>query len=297
MSGRTSFPDVTLAEQRPLTSPAPEEEVPPPDHPASNHAHNNSSNATTTTTTAAITTKDTVVILSGPQHGGGGARRGGGGGGGGGVFVTRAQLVFFLVCVFLVLTIFVLLAAFVTRELCLKEHHPPGAGEEGEGGGWAGNQSAGGAGGGSALTGNDDNSDAPPLFPDHPFSGLRLPRALVPSHYDLELRVNLRTFLFSGSCNITLTVNTSTRYVVFHRSDLALNESLVSVRSRANLHRWTVVKQYHVTDSQFHILELDRHLPAGLTLRVEVGKFAGFIRDDLRGLYQSSYKTADGKVQ
>lgn len=263
MSARTTFPDVTLAEQRPLTTPVPD--LPDlPDLPESNHIVHNS--------TASVS-KDTMVVLSRPQQG----QRSG-------IFITRAKLTLLLIFAFLVLTTLLLLTAYVTRELCLTEQQHQ---EE------------------DAVQNHSTMSDSglsqtvkpdAPLFPDHPFSGLRLPRSLVPSHYDLELRVNLDTFLFSGACNITLNVNTSTRYVVFHRSDLALNESLVTVRSHTN-HRWLVVKQYHVTDSQFHILELDRELPAGLTLKVEVGMFAGFIRDDLRGLYQSSYKTPDGKVQ
>ena len=253
---------MTLAEQRPLTTPVPD--LPElPELPEANHVNNST----------APTSKDTVVILNRSQHG---PRPG--------FFITKAKLIFVLVFAFLVLTIFVLLTAFVTREFCLKD---PSSEEDAA----AQNHSTMSDSGLSQTVKPDT-----PMLPDHPFSGLRLPRSLVPSHYDLELRVNLQTFLFSGSCNITLNVNTSTRYVVFHRSDLALNESLVTVRSHTN-HRWAVLKQYHVTDSQFHILELDRELPAGLTLRVEIGMFAGFIRDDLRGLYQSSYKTPDGKIR
>nr|KAG5689088.1 hypothetical protein BaRGS_034745 [Batillaria attramentaria] len=132
----------------------------------------------------------------------------------------------------------------------------------------------------------------------YPSSMIRLPRSLIPSHYDLDLKIKLEdteTPSFSGSCNISVVANTSTRSVVFHRSDLALDESRVRVRSELGREEWKVVKQYHVTDNEFHVLELERELPKGQRFRIEVGSFKGLIRDDLRGLYKSSYKTKNGK--
>ncbi|KAK7096592.1 aminopeptidase N-like [Littorina saxatilis] len=259
MSGRTTFPDVTLAEQRPLTT----TQLPDtPDLQDSNHVQGGT----------ATHFKDTVVILEKPQrslHAG--------------FFVSKARGIFFLVCALLVLTIFVIFTAFVTREFCTKEktsgvssslkNSTPSV----------------------ALAASKTEEPSRPAL-DHPFNGLRLPRSLIPSHYDLELKIDLKTSRFSGSCNITLHVNTSTRYVVFHRSQLEINESLVIVRSSTN-HFWSVVKHNHVTANQFHVLELDRDLPAGLTFKVEVGRFTGTVRDDLKGLYKSSYKTPDGKIE
>ncbi|XP_076438567.1 glutamyl aminopeptidase-like [Babylonia areolata] len=309
----TSFPDVTLAEQqKPLTSSTPPEsadtDFTDKDVVAAARVHNKANNKAISLSSAATApaaahshSKDTVVFVKGTQPAS--ATGTTGTSSSRGVHLSRAQAVLLVLLALLVLTIFVLLTAFVTRELCVKDSLLGGAG--GGGGGddprmsvspTAQRGSAAGGGNSSffaVVTPLEEDGGSPD---QHPFSGLRLPRSLFPMHYDLELRVNLKTFTFTGACNISVHVNTSTRHVVFHRNDLTLNESLVRVRSRPH-HEWRVVQQHHVTASQFHVLEVDRELPMGLTVQLELGRFSGKIRDDLRGLYQSSYRTADGQVK
>ncbi|PVD36556.1 hypothetical protein C0Q70_03541 [Pomacea canaliculata] len=244
MSRQDGFPDVTLAEQRPLNPP--------------NANSNFSSNS-----------KDTVVILQRREHLG--------------YFLSRTRTYLLGLCAVLILAVSILLTAFLVRESC-KCHEGHGLQNKGNF---------------EPHSKNPSMNRTSSVFLDpskFPWSGLRLPRSILPAHYDLILKVNLNTSEFSGSCNITAHVNTSTRYIVFHRSDLAINESQVKVRSDYH-HPWHIVKQYNVTENQFHVLELNRTLPAGLKIYIEVAKFSGVIRDDLRGLYQSSYKTPDGQVK
>ncbi|KAL8600321.1 hypothetical protein ACOMHN_060939 [Nucella lapillus] len=198
MSGTTSFPDVTLAEQKPLTSPSSDV----------NEASSGEKECEKRISLSAAHSKETVVFVKGAQVS---AMRG--------VHLTRVQVVLLVLLALLVLTICVLLTAFVTRELCAKDS----AGED------AGSPKP-GASVGSSTFPVAVTSQSLEYPKEHPFSGLRLPRSIFPLHYDLELKVSLLTFTFTGACNITVHVNTPTRHIVFHRKELLLNESLVRVR-------------------------------------------------------------------
>lgn len=121
-----------------------------------------------------------------------------------------------------------------------------------------------------------------------PWSKIRLPRAFIPKMYEIRLQVDLDKFVFRGSLNITLRVNHSTRYIVFHRSYLEMDQSSVALTSEFSPPR-SVVRQFEVKASHFHVVELDRDVEAGTMYTLSVGSFSGRVNQQLRGLYRSSY--------
>lgn len=138
-----------------------------------------------------------------------------------------------------------------------------------------------------------------------PWAGIRLPRAVVPRHYDLTLRVDLEAFVFTGAVNISLRAHQATRYVVLHRADLNVTEDAVRMRrvaetsggrggSRRDL---AIQRQFEVRQNQFHVVELEEKLVKGVSYVLELGHFQGAIRTDLRGLYRSSYRDRNGNTR
>lgn len=246
MAGLEGFPDVTLAEQKPL----------------SNETDN---------LNKVSKANDTVVVLRSCRR-----QRSG-------YFVSRTRLSLIVVCGVLILIISVLLTVFLTREMCSTKSSDNNPGQMTS----------------KLMVQNESSNTDQPVTnysSEHHWSGLRLPRSVIPSHYDLELKINLDKFDFIGSCNITAYVNISTRFILFHKNFLDLNESTIKVRTDLR-HYWTIHKQTQLLEYHFHLLEMEKELPAGLTIYIEIGLFAGVIREDLRGLYRSSYKASDGSLK
>ncbi|GFO40571.1 aminopeptidase, partial [Plakobranchus ocellatus] len=124
-------------------------------------------------------------------------------------------------------------------------------------------------------------------------TGFRLPRIVTPSLYNLLLKVDVRGKKYEGSVNITVKVEESSKYIVFHRNDIEIDESLVNLASQNSPSR-KVVKHFQVPLLNFHVLELDGDLQVGATYTVIIGKYWADLHQDLRGLYLSSYNTSDG---
>ncbi|XP_041356333.1 glutamyl aminopeptidase-like [Gigantopelta aegis] len=152
------------------------------------------------------------------------------------------------------------------------------------------------AGSTSAPTGQNPNLHKnPDASKIPPWKQIRLPKALVPGHYDLRLKIDLTNFVFSGSVNISLYVNRSTRFVMFHRSSLlGILEKHVRVVPLGRFPRRHIKRQFYEKRYQFHVLELNGELPVGSEYSLQIGDFRGRIIQNLRGLYKSTYKTRDG---
>ena len=137
----------------------------------------------------------------------------------------------------------------------------------------------------------------PTVAPGQPWSDIRLPGALVPSFYNLELRVDLERFVFTGSVEIDVQCVETTYYVILHVHALKVTRSEVSVTDVERGTREEIYKHTSVPVNQFHVLQTANSLQAGRRYKIRFGKFTGKLKDDLRGLYRSSYKDGDNNVR
>ena len=133
--------------------------------------------------------------------------------------------------------------------------------------------------------------------PNLPWSGTRLPRHLTPSLYTLSLRVDLHKFIFSGSVGITVTCHARTRYVIMHSYDLELDHTEIEVRDQSTSTPLNQAQSFLVPENQFFVIELERELEKGRDYEISVGHFFGQLKDNLRGLYRSSYKDKNGHTR
>ena len=117
---------------------------------------------------------------------------------------------------------------------------------------------------------------------DNPF---RLPRLVVPNHYDIRLELDLETFVFNGSVGIDLEVREATDRIVFNAAEL-------EIKSAALSNGIDIAEISYDDDAQRATLTAAETLHPG-SHRLEI-EHSGIINDQLRGLYRSTYKGADG---
>jgi aminopeptidase N len=107
----------------------------------------------------------------------------------------------------------------------------------------------------------------------------RLPTAVVPSHYDLTIDVNLAAATFKGEETIRVDVKTPTADVTLNAAEIRFESVTIDAGGEQ---RATVNANDAAEQATFHV---DRPLPAGAaTIRI---RYTGTLNDQLRGLYLS----------
>ncbi|CAF2515714.1 unnamed protein product [Rotaria sp. Silwood2] len=130
------------------------------------------------------------------------------------------------------------------------------------------------------MTGHN-TEDAKPLFQ-------RLPKSIVPTHYDLTIQPNLDKFKFNGDVNIHLKVQEPTSSIVLYAAELEVDNAKVKSTSK---------------DEQEGKIEYDKEgerITVNFDKKLETGdyelalKFVGEINNRMRGFYRNKYTTPDG---
>ena len=115
----------------------------------------------------------------------------------------------------------------------------------------------------------------------------RLPRIVVPSHYDITLEPDLAAASFQGSVTIELDIVEPTSTIELHAIELDLHT--VTVSHGGTDHRGSVALD---EDSETATLTFEKELSSGSA--VLVIDFTGTLNDDLRGFYRSVFSDDDG---
>ena len=115
----------------------------------------------------------------------------------------------------------------------------------------------------------------------------RLPRNVVPSHYNLTLQPDLDEATFSGTCEVSIEVTAATHTVVLNAIELDITEAFLSdsdgrtdfsISLDEDLERATLTASQVVN-------------PGAYILTIT---FAGILNDKLRGFYRSTFTDNDG---
>ncbi|XP_014669353.1 PREDICTED: aminopeptidase N-like [Priapulus caudatus] len=128
---------------------------------------------------------------------------------------------------------------------------------------------------------------------------VRLPRGVVPLHYNVELRPNLdpTVFKFDGWVEILIECRQPTDNVTMHVNKLTTrNGALRSADAYADDDTPTIASVSRDDAKQFLIYELRGKLHAGRRYWIRMD-FEGDLEDDLVGLYRSKYTTSTGEVR
>ncbi len=109
---------------------------------------------------------------------------------------------------------------------------------------------------------------------------------MTPVHYDIRLELDLETFTFVGSVGVDIEVHEST-------DTLVLNGAEVEIKSASLSNQATITEIAYDEKMERVVLSLDSTLEQG-SYRLEIDH-SGIINDQLRGLYRSVCRDADGQ--
>ena len=116
----------------------------------------------------------------------------------------------------------------------------------------------------------------------------RLPRHVIPSHYDLRIEPDLPSHSFTGHEVITLAVTEPTTEVLLNATDLTVSAATLSGEERSPR---TGTVQMDEAQQRCRITFPSVIQPGAWTLSLA---FRGTLNDKLRGFYRSSYKDEHG---
>lgn len=114
----------------------------------------------------------------------------------------------------------------------------------------------------------------------------RLSTAVAPTVYDIHITIDLDNFKFQGEETIHVHVNDDTSVIELHVLDLTVDEESVKVNEGANA--FSIESVQYDTNTQIYRITLEQSLIAGRDYELDIS-FEADIKDDLKGLYRSSY--------
>lgn len=117
----------------------------------------------------------------------------------------------------------------------------------------------------------------------------RLPKAVVPDHYDIHLKPDLVALTFTGTQSVHICVHEKTEKIVLHAADLVISEA--SYKSDKTQEATGVTFDLNVKDE---LLTIGFDNPINPGMGILKMSFTGSINDKRKGLYRSKY-TLDGE--
>lgn len=121
----------------------------------------------------------------------------------------------------------------------------------------------------------------------------RLPKNVVPKHYELHLVPNLEKFTFSGKTRVKVSIVNSTKEIVLNSLDLVLTSVKLQYGEGDSVTTLNPVEVRLEPTDETAVIVFDKKLPVGdACLYCE---FTGEINDKMKGLYRSKYLTPGGE--
>ncbi|XP_075871276.1 endoplasmic reticulum aminopeptidase 2 [Nelusetta ayraudi] len=128
-----------------------------------------------------------------------------------------------------------------------------------------------------------------------PWSRLRLPRYIVPLHYQLLLHPNLTTLSFKGSVQIQIDVLNNTNWVVLHSKGLEIVKATILDQDFAHLSDKVLPVLHNPSHEQIGIFS-PRVLNSSQKYFLYI-EFGAELAEGLYGFYKSTYRTSTGETR
>nr|XP_027218923.1 aminopeptidase N-like [Penaeus vannamei] len=124
---------------------------------------------------------------------------------------------------------------------------------------------------------------------------VRLPTALRPLHYLIKLQPFINgNFSILGYMEVEMEVLEPTSNITLHIADIITHNDTVTVAASGDSGPSIRIKRHQYDhDRQFYIAQLDQQLEKNKKYVLSM-EFLGYLNDQLRGFYRSTYKDEDG---
>ncbi|KAG5678359.1 hypothetical protein PVAND_008041 [Polypedilum vanderplanki] len=113
----------------------------------------------------------------------------------------------------------------------------------------------------------------------------RLPKDVVPVHYELHFTPNLADFTFTGSSKIQIKINQDIDRITLNSVDLKISDVLVKLENGEVIKSTETV---NITESEIANFLFEKLLPKSDNASLEMS-FEGELNDKMKGFYRSKY--------
>nr|XP_056705009.1 endoplasmic reticulum aminopeptidase 1 [Euleptes europaea]XP_056705010.1 endoplasmic reticulum aminopeptidase 1 [Euleptes europaea] len=128
-----------------------------------------------------------------------------------------------------------------------------------------------------------------------PWNKVRLPKHVVPVHYDLLIHPNLTTLTFTGYAKIEITVLQQTSSIILHSKYLHISKATIRGEMEGiHAEQGVAVSEYPPFE-QIALLT-DEPLQVGNNYFIII-EYSANLSDSFHGFYKSTYRTPEGEVR
>nr|XP_060617795.1 endoplasmic reticulum aminopeptidase 1 [Anolis sagrei ordinatus] len=127
-----------------------------------------------------------------------------------------------------------------------------------------------------------------------PWNIMRLPKHVLPVHYDLLIHPNLTTLTFTGLAKIEINITQETNSIILHSKYLQITKAVIQ-EAKENIHidKTVSVLEY----PPFEQIALVVTEPLRLGNYIVSIEYSANLSDSFHGFYKSTYRTPEGEVR
>ncbi|ETE68500.1 Endoplasmic reticulum aminopeptidase 1, partial [Ophiophagus hannah] len=128
-----------------------------------------------------------------------------------------------------------------------------------------------------------------------PWDNIRLPKNVVPIHYDLLIHPNLTTLSFTGLSKIEILITEQTSSIILHSKYLQITKTTIhNTKDSANTAKRMMVLE-HPPFEQIALISTEP-LQVGQSYIISI-EYSAKLSDSFHGFYKSTYRTLAGEIR
>ncbi|XP_013911753.1 PREDICTED: endoplasmic reticulum aminopeptidase 1 [Thamnophis sirtalis] len=128
-----------------------------------------------------------------------------------------------------------------------------------------------------------------------PWDNIRLPKHVVPIHYDLLIHPNLTTLSFTGLSKIEILITEQTSSIILHSKYLQITRTTIyNIKDSAGAAKGMMLLE-HPSFEQIALISIEP-LQVGQSYIISI-EYSANLSDSFHGFYKSTYRTLAGEIR